>query len=141
MTNKEFVEKILGITLIESRLSMKCDYIQCTDSREMPCDTCHLYGFWGKEVDWGKVYSALMSSDIPMHLQKGLLNNLYGKAVYADTDSIKELDPWTEVPMKVLSSNLTYNIAEILDDATVNGLDFKYENGKYFYKERQAVPN
>lgn len=157
MTYKELIEKLFGVKVKED--THLCRVIEVNDCRGITCEECPYNTSWyEKDVDFGKLYANIMcDKELKLFFYKCQLNSLYGRAFvysngqgqtktleelqYADTDSFKEFmnppqDEWTEVPSKILNSNLTYNIAEILDDATVHGLDFKYENGKYYYKER-----
>lgn len=136
MTYKELIE---GIFDVELRCdTFLCDIIKgsayCKDNS---CAVCALSKKWmDSEVDLGKIYANISV----MGLGKALLNSMYGAIVtYKDTDTFpmnKPIDDeWTEVPASLIADEV-HSIAEILDDATVHGLDFKYENGKYYYKER-----
>lgn len=138
MTNKELFMKIFGISEGISRFA-GCDGLICPVN--VTCSRCTFHNFWEQDVDIAKIYANISV----MGLGKALLNSMYGKTVsYKDTDSFPMNRPiedeWTEVPASVLADDF-HSIGEILDDATVHGLDFKYENGKYYFKDKQYVPN
>lgn len=161
MTNKELFMKIFGISEGTSRFA-GCDGLICPVN--VTCSRCTFHNFWEQEVDLGKIYANISTNDLGKLFHKAILNSLYGRhigktIICKDTDStvLKEAfrnastsavfpmnkpieDEWTEVPASLLADEVHY-IAEILDDATVHGLDFKYENGKYYFKDKQDVPN
>ena len=139
MTYKELIEKMFGVELNEE--ICLCAIISENRCRDEICNTCSLNKSWqNKEVDFGKLYANIMSDkELRAFFYKNLLNAYYGKSIYVDTDSTFPMnkpieEEWHEVPTSILTGSLT--IDEILDDATVHGLDFKYENGKYFIKDR-----
>ena len=90
--------------------------------------------FWTKDL----------SEELIKSIAKRFLNHIYGipnahvlaSCEYTDTDSTSE---WEEIPENILCGAL--KVSDILDDATVHGLSFKYENGKYYIKPNECVPN
>jgi len=167
MTYRELVSDILGVTLYKHELE-GCAGFRCQGEHaetQCSCNSCKVHHIWDKEVDIGKIYANLSTSDAGKAIHKGLLNSMYGKTTikYLDTDSvenireafkngcsyavlpnyeptIKFIDKWLEIPSTLMGEDVNY-IAEILDDATVHGLDFKYENGKFYFKDRQVSLN
>lgn len=155
MTNGELFKKIFGT----AGSPIGCAHFLCNG--ETNCPACKAKDFWNKEADLAVIGANLFSEK---ELSKAILNSMYGKRTYiiggrnpkhtleelmskdiqplyykdTDTPIIKVIDNWTEVPASLLADSI-HSIGEILDDATVHGLDFKYENGKYYTKER--TPN
>lgn len=166
MTYRELVADILGVELSKHELE-GCAGFRCEGEHaetQCSCTSCKVHHIWDKEVDLGKVYANLSTSDAGKSIHKGLLNSMYGKAIikYYDTDSVEAIreafkngsinfclpmnkptitliDNWVEVPSSLIADEVN-SIGEILDDATVHGLDFKYENGKFYFKDRQVSP-
>ena len=140
MTYKELIEKLFDVKLLKDDVYL-CDIIgETNDCRNKLCVECARNSEWTEvEVDFGKLYANILSDkELRTFFYKKLLNAYYGTSIYVDTDSTfpmnKPIEEWHEVPASILAGSIT--IGEIFDDATVHGLDFKYENGKYYYKER-----
>lgn len=132
MTNKEIFIEIFGIDKGNTRFA-GCDGIICP--ADVTCITCSYHNFWEEEADLGKIYANISV----MGLGKALLNSMYGKSVtYKDTDSFPMNKPiekkWVQVPTQILNEDCQ-NIMEVIDDATTNGLNFKYEDGKWYFAE------
>ena len=51
----------------------------------------------------------------------------------------KENIMWTKIPTEILNEDCQH-IMEIIDDASVHGLNFKYVNGEWYFGETQGVP-
>lgn len=161
MTRKEFVEKLFNANIFtqypDAVCTKGCQGFACP--QDSLCDTCKYADFWNEEVTLSELYANLSSSDAGKMLYKGFLNSMYGVPTIKchDTDCTGDLrtafwstnidkfphvmnlpiDNWVEVPSALIADEVC-SIGEILDDATVHGLDFKYENGKFYFKDRQV---
>ena len=144
MTYRELVADILGVKLskheLEGRIGFRCQGEHA--ETQCPCNNCRAYHIWDKEVDLGKVYANLSTSDAGKALYKGLLNSMYGSVntgrrngrTHAMERSI-ELSGWQRFP-RILDTLDFDTIRDIVDDALDNGFEFKLYNSTLYYREK-----
>lgn len=115
---------------------------ECLSCKSEKCEECKFIGYWEQPV--------VLSKEVA----KSILNCVYGKHVYYDTDSIyfqyggrgngktyaQHLalihDGWTKFPS--LHNNIEWSmLKDIIDDALDNGFEVKILNGTIYYREKQ----
>lgn len=162
MTYNELIEAITGIK--EIKINLDCKDIKDKSCEELSlgknyCQACKYSDIGNQEIELGEIYANLSISNVGKAIIKGLLNSMYGRKngktyVYADTDSTKLKEVfesasthanffpmnkpieknWVQVPTQILNEDCQ-NIMDVIDDATTNGLNFKYEDGKWYFSE------
>ena len=123
-------------------------------SLHMESDGCHA-NLMGEDND--KFWLKDVPEDTMKEICKRFINKIYGipnahilvKSDYIDTDSTQEfMTPpvetntdilWVKVPTEILNEDCQH-IMEIIDDASVNGLNFQYLNGEWYFGETQGDP-
>lgn len=144
MTYRELVADILGVELAKHELE-GCAGFRCQGEHselQCSCSSCKVHHIWDKEVDLGKVYANISTSDVGKMLCRGLLNSMHGMAYTGRhngrTCAIEhaiELQGWQRFP-RILDLHDFDTIHEIVDDALDNGFEFKLYNSTLYYREK-----
>ena len=83
--------------------------------------------FWLKEI----------TEEQSKEIAKRFTNYIYGfknaHVFYKDTDSV---NPWQEIPL-FMKDMTVEQLFEIIDDAVANGFEFKVENTRLLWREKE----